>query len=250
MLISRLPLNLQIGLAASRGSKSQMSNYLHTAGATNAAFGFFLVLTVPVTGQVRELPSTPDFMDVLALCGAGSGIKIEADLRGSITSLYEQQKTEGKAIQDIVAKIIELMPSDQRLAAYTAYLGCVNTVLIPSPRKTLEGGPVTLQPGETRAFNIDLSRSGFVDVSVRSIAPNWTGREPQQRQWIEEGRGNTPELWFNICSAVQEDKCPEGVQRGINRPVRRALPSGPAAVMFYNFRSNPTVEFSPAITHP
>jgi len=68
-------------------------------------------------------------MNILATCGAGSGIKLEGDLRGSITSVYEREKTQGKVIQDIVARIIELMPPEQRLAAYNAYLSCVSNLV-------------------------------------------------------------------------------------------------------------------------
>ncbi|MBY5785310.1 hypothetical protein HFN62_16460 [Rhizobium leguminosarum] len=64
-------------------------------------------------------------MNILSVCGAGSGITIDGDLEGSISSLYEKEKTQGHATQQIIAKIIEMLPESQRLTAYTAYLGCV-----------------------------------------------------------------------------------------------------------------------------
>lgn len=73
----------------------------------------------------ESAPSTDEFMNILAVCGAGSGITLDSDLHGSISSLYERERTQGRATQHIVAKIIELLPEPQRLAAYTAYLGCV-----------------------------------------------------------------------------------------------------------------------------
>src|SRR5262249_35925990 len=97
----------------------------------------------------------------------------------------------------------------------------------------------TLQPGETRAYNLDLHRSGFVDVLINDIEPEWSERETKGQEWVKEGRGNTPELCFRICSEIEGDKCPDGVQKGINGTFSRELPSGPATVVFFNFRDNP-----------
>ncbi|MCP3418635.1 hypothetical protein NLM16_31450 [Bradyrhizobium brasilense] len=108
----------------------------------------------------------------------------------------------------------------------------------------------TLQPGETRAFDLDLHRAGFVDVLINSIEPDWNGREKQKQDWLKAGRGDTPELWFQICSATEGDKCPQGVQKGINVQFSRELPSGPGTVVFVNFRDNPPITFSARINHP
>lgn len=83
-----------------------MSDRLKIIAAVGCLFGFVLASAEPSYGQGQRLPSTQEFMNVLALCGAGSGIKIEGDLQGSITSLYEREKTQGKAVQDIIAKIL------------------------------------------------------------------------------------------------------------------------------------------------
>jgi hypothetical protein len=127
------------------------------------------------------------------------------------------------------------------------------TIEPPDPTirfSTEHGGPVTLQPGETRGFNIELKHSGPVDVIVNSIVSDWTGREKQRKEWMDAGRGNTPEIWFNVCSASQGNSCPDGVQKGINGTFRRDLPVGPATVVFFNFRDSPPITFSTTIKYP
>lgn len=116
--------------------------------------------------------------------------------------------------------------------------------------KTIQGGPAILQPGETRAFNIDLGVQGAVNVFINNITPDWTGRAVQKAAWMKAGKGNTPELWINICSSAQESACPDGVQKGINGTFMRDLPAGPATVIFFNFGTSPPVTFSTTINHP
>jgi hypothetical protein len=106
-----------------------MSNRHEIPSLIAVLLGFALCLAQPAVVAAQGLPSTTEFMNTLAVCGAGAGIKLEGDLRGSIASTYEREKTQGKIIQDIIARIIELMPPEQRLAAYNAYLGCVTNII-------------------------------------------------------------------------------------------------------------------------
>ncbi len=126
----------------------------------------------------------------------------------------------------------------------------INALDHQKPTKTLQAGPVMLQPGETRGFSIDLSSRGNVDIIVNSISPDWTGRATQKAAWMKAGKGNTPELWLNVCSAVEEQNCASGSQKGINGSLRRELPPGPATVIFFNFRDSPPVTFSTTINYP
>jgi hypothetical protein len=105
--------------------------------AAAVALAASLLMTDPAATQGTNLPSTTDFMNVLTVCGAGSGVRIESNLQASIRSLYEQESTQGKAIQEILAKIIELLPEDQRLPAYSAYLSCVNRLVAVPPPATV-----------------------------------------------------------------------------------------------------------------
>jgi hypothetical protein len=77
----------------------------------------------------RELPSTTQFMNVLTVCGAGLSLTISADLHGSIVSVYEQGRTQGKAFQDIKAQILTVIPPAQVTEVFKLYLDCVERML-------------------------------------------------------------------------------------------------------------------------
>lgn len=89
-----------------------------------ATIGLLVALGAPAVAQ--PLPTTEEFLNILTVCGAGSGIDLTADIEGSIRSLYDAERTEGTARRQIIAGILELLPEDQRLAAYTSYLDCVD----------------------------------------------------------------------------------------------------------------------------
>lgn len=119
----------------------------------------------------------------------------------------------------------------------------------PPPRLTTDHvGPVTIPPGETRNFSLDLKHEGPVDLIVQNLVPDWTGREQQRVRWQQAGRGNTPEVVVNICSAT--GPCPDGVQKGNAGTLRRHLPSGPATITIFNFGENPAVVFSGIFRYP
>jgi hypothetical protein len=141
-----------------------MPNHLRATSIAGVALCFLLTLGRPVSGQDKGLPSAGDFMNILALCGAGSGIKIEGDLKGSIASVYEKEKTQGKLVQDIIAKIIELMPEDQRLAAYNAYLGCVDKRLAQNdPKENLE-----LSGTQSFLKQYGISTVTIIDLNIKN----------------------------------------------------------------------------------
>lgn len=114
----------------------------------------------------------------------------------------------------------------------------------------LKGGPATLQPGETRAFDIELGTPGAVKVFINNIMPDWTGRAAQKAEWKRSGKGNTPELWIRVCSSKEEQTCPDGVQKGISGTLVREISAGPATVIFFNFGTSPPVTFTTTVNYP
>ncbi|MBY3355150.1 MULTISPECIES: hypothetical protein [Rhizobium] len=76
--------------------------------------------------QVWGGPSTADFMNVMTVCGMGSTITIDANLRGSLKSLYEGETTQGKAVQEILPKIAEKLPQGDD---YKRYVECLEKML-------------------------------------------------------------------------------------------------------------------------
>ncbi len=111
-------------------------------------------------------------------------------------------------------------------------------------------GPVSLRPGETRAVQINHQSSGAVDVEITNITADWAGLDEKRKEWTKKGRGNTPEVWFSVCSARESNEClATGAQRGINGTFRKVLPIGPASVTFVNFRDNPPIVLSARISY-
>jgi hypothetical protein len=135
---------------------------------------------------------------------------------------------------------------------WAIFIGAASTPPTPPPlppRLTTDHvGPVTIQPGETRNFSLDLKHEGPVDLIVQNLIPDWTGREQQHLKWQQAGKGDTPELFVNICSAT--GPCPDGVQKGNAGTLRRDLPSGPATITIFNFGENPAVVFSGIFRYP
>lgn len=97
-----------------------------------AGLAALLVAAVqPASGQQRALPSTQDFMNIMTVCGGGSAFRFEGDLRRDAESLYEKGRTEGKALQDIIASITAQLPEKDRLDGYRIYSDCVGRMIGP-----------------------------------------------------------------------------------------------------------------------
>jgi hypothetical protein len=93
--------------------------------------GIILLLVLVATmlslsHEVRAAPGTADAMNALTVCGAGVNINIDANLKGSIASLYEKEVTQGRAIQQIMPEIAKLLPQGDN---YKLYLDCVKNLL-------------------------------------------------------------------------------------------------------------------------
>lgn len=88
-----------------------------------------IALSFGLAAQPVSLPSTTEFMNILTVCGAGSSFKFEGDVRRDAPSIYEKGRTEGKAVQDILAAIFTQLPESERAGALRDYLGCVRAIL-------------------------------------------------------------------------------------------------------------------------
>jgi hypothetical protein len=75
----------------------------------------FLVAALLGSGAAAA-PDTTSFMNVLTfcltICGASIHPSIEANLQGSITSLYEKESTASRAAQDIVPQVLDIIKVD------------------------------------------------------------------------------------------------------------------------------------------
>lgn len=86
-----------------------------------------LVVLIALSQQsaAQALPSTTDFMNIFMACSMGSSITIEGNLEGSIESIYNEGRLQGRASQQIMSDIIRLIPEGERAEIYRMYLSCV-----------------------------------------------------------------------------------------------------------------------------
>lgn len=85
------------------------------------------LLVTPVLAQTSSHPDTAVFMNVMAVCGAGLSINIDADLQGSLGSVYTGEVTKGRATQNIVPELLKSMDLDPKVIPL--YLDCVTKLL-------------------------------------------------------------------------------------------------------------------------
>ncbi len=166
--------------------------------ASFIAFAVAVLAVAPSAAQTPQLPSTTDFMNVLTLCGAGSRFNLNADLRRDAVSVYEQGRTQGRALQEILAAIMEKLPENERAGAYQHFLRCVSDVINPRLSQLSLGGAA---PIEGRSFELDLgvvpaggSRSvdlAFVPVNPL-LAAQWTSASSGVQVAWADGRTTVP----------------------------------------------------------
>lgn len=77
-------------------------------------------------GYSKGLPTTEEFQGLLQGCATGAQIYVSADLLGSITSIYEGDKTQGKALIKSQTEFLKLIPEKDRLEAYKLYISCIS----------------------------------------------------------------------------------------------------------------------------
>ena len=75
---------------------------------------------------LAQAPSTATFMNAMTVCGAGVSVTIDANLKGSLQSLYEGESTQGRAVQEIIPKIADQLPKGDN---YQKYVECLDKFL-------------------------------------------------------------------------------------------------------------------------
>src|SRR3954466_9043192 len=75
--------------------------------------------------SAQNLPSPTQFQQMLTTCAAGNSINLSADLRGSLTSLYEKDRTQGTATMNNVTQFLGSLPEKDRLEGYRLYTSCI-----------------------------------------------------------------------------------------------------------------------------
>lgn len=70
-------------------------------------------------------PAVELLREVLRACSVSRNIDIDADLRGSIETIFEGELTEGQLTYVDSASFLESIPADQKLEAYKVYVDCL-----------------------------------------------------------------------------------------------------------------------------
>ncbi|MEM9128208.1 MAG: hypothetical protein AAGA97_00550 [Pseudomonadota bacterium] len=88
-----------------------------SAKETDASDSEATIVTSPANELLRE---------VLQVCSVSRNIEIDADLRGSIETIFSGELTEGRLSFVDAATFLESIPLEQRLEAYKIYLECIS----------------------------------------------------------------------------------------------------------------------------
>lgn len=83
------------------------------------------------SAQSQSLPTAEQFDSSLRTCAAGQHIELNADIIGSISSLYNDQRTQGAVSFKDQTEFLSLMPEGARLEAYRLYVDCIRSILQP-----------------------------------------------------------------------------------------------------------------------
>src|SRR5271165_5393306 len=90
-----------------------------------------LLLLASPDVQAQTLPTTEQFDSSLRTCAAGQHIELNADIIGSISSVYNNQRTQGAISFKDQTEFLALMPESARLEAYRLYVECIRNILQP-----------------------------------------------------------------------------------------------------------------------
>lgn len=99
---------------------------------TAAAGMLSALMCVSEAGVATASPSTADFMNAATVCGVGGTIQVDANLVGSVKSLYDGAKTNGKGFVSVKPEIKELIKAQDTTVneeILDKYLDCVQKLL-------------------------------------------------------------------------------------------------------------------------
>lgn len=72
--------------------------------------------------------TTAQFMAALNTCAAGSHVKFDVDLIGSVEGIYNGKISKGKAEINTETEFMKLLPKDKQLEGYRLYVECIKSI--------------------------------------------------------------------------------------------------------------------------
>ena len=90
---------------------------------------FISVVEPVLPAKAQPLPTTEHFVNVVMACAAGIDLHINADIVGSLRSVYEGQRTQGAASFKSLTEFLKLFPEKDRTEVYKLYTQCIDKIL-------------------------------------------------------------------------------------------------------------------------
>jgi hypothetical protein len=86
-----------------------------------------------VCGPVLSAPTREEVDSALTACAAGSNFKLDADVTGGISMLYDKEakSLQGKAEVDMEGILLKVLPDAAKIQGYQIYVDCIKTLLRP-----------------------------------------------------------------------------------------------------------------------
>lgn len=127
------------------------------------------VLTTAVSTSVPSAYAAEDtamFMDRLTVCAGGLTLSIDANLLGSVRSIYEGDATKGTANLRTVGAFLQFIPPDDRLAAMELYHKCVVSILGNAYRVNISTADIRFMTNLPIEFYAELGNRGMNSVDL------------------------------------------------------------------------------------
>jgi hypothetical protein len=174
-----------------------------------------------IAAQGDSLPTTQEFNGALSTCATGADIHVNADLIGSIGSIYNGQRSNGAADFKTATKFLELFPESDRAKVYELYVKCISQILHEQAGSS-EGG----ETGSVRPLppipKTDSPVQGWLKPANYPTPPNGcTGFVHAlgatlvligDNSFGFDGNGKTVVLEIHGCPALSIERSTEGVR--------------------------------------
>jgi hypothetical protein len=148
----------------------------------------FMFLCTAAWSETRDLPTTPQFMNILNACAAGSKTSFQGDLLGSVKNIYEGQRSRGFAELKTETDFLRMLPEKQKFEGYRLYIECI---------KAIFNDPVASKSKVQSEFLAQFTK----DTPIEKVAEIFGGASKMKQLYGENGRildQGTPVIlkWF------------------------------------------------------
>ena len=124
--------------------------------AWNCLTAFLCLQYAPsISFAQNAYPTTEEFMNMLGTCVTTQNIQIDANLRGSVESIYRGSRSEGYARILNQSRFLESFAEKDRLIAYRLYTACISRIMRE------RGGTRPTIPDKCETAGLEQCRSDY-----------------------------------------------------------------------------------------